>query len=196
MPSTSPPDRSTAVPDGPLQHLLAWSPTAIFVGTLSGSVAACNAAACALLRRLPADLVGAPIHSFDLGRGPGRVEGMHALLAVGKVFRTASIYLRGDGTRVRVQAHISPCLWNDRMHAMGVVVPVGEPDEGEDEAALPTALDGVSDHGGMVVRCAWCSSTLRPPGEWVPSSQPHVPEGGLRITHGLCSVCSILHFTP
>lgn len=173
----------------PMQMLLAASSVPLFVGSAAGVVAACNDAACRLLRAPPSRIVGQSISAFDLGHSAERVREMHDIVSRGKTFRSASLYQRFDGSHVRVSTHISTCLWAGELHVLGIVVPV----DGEKDAwpgPLYVALDADSDTGGYILQCAWCERVHRPPGSWVEAPRRQIDAGAPPVSHGICQDCA------
>lgn len=164
----------------PVATLLALSSVALFVGSRSGFVVACNDAAASLLGRSPSEIIGQEVTAFDTGRSARRVAQMHGELATGNVVRSNTAYLRGDGSYVVVETEVVPCLWNDELHFLGIVVPLAT-------AVTPLpAIDAFSQRGGMLVRCAWCDRVLQHPGKWVASPIDHAT---IPISHGICPEC-------
>ena len=166
----------------PIAQLLARTPVPLFVGTMDGVVVACNDAAGSLLRTPVSEIVGQPVTAFDTGRSPDRVGEMHRELASGAAARTNSVYRRGDGTLVLVEAEVLPCLWNGRRHFLGLVLPMAD----LLHAGADNAVDAFSDRGGMVIVCAWCRRVYEHPGRWVVRD---ILALSLPVSHGMCPSC-------
>lgn len=168
----------------PVERLLAESRLPLFVGTIGGTIVACNSAALELLRAPAEWVVGSHLTRFDVGHPADRVREMHETLAGGGAVRSTTVYRRADGSCVVVEGHISPCLWRGAVHMLGIVVAVAEV-----EVLDVHALDAFASQGGVVVQCAWCGRVYEHPGRWVERAVTWTNR--IPVSHGICPDCRV-----
>lgn len=180
-------DAADGTPFDPIEQLLGSSGVAMIIGDMQGIVVACNELALQLLRAAPTDVIGQSVSQFDEGRSAARVAEMHAILLGGGAARTTTTYRRIDGSLVRIEAHVSPCVYAGATHMLGVVVPLSEVDSDEQKRDA-TAVDAFSALGGVVVRCAWCGRVRHHPLGW--RETPAVEWTTLPVSHGICESCA------